>query len=109
MKLDILLQQRTLFFRDTCFQLLTFNMNFRKNLASSDNPFRCFNSSPEMICLVLMYGRFPLSPRNIRGPFDRRGIVTCRETLRLWWIGFGPIFAGDIGRQRISRMRGLRH
>ena len=25
------------------------------------NPFRCFNSSPEVIRLVMMYVRFPLS------------------------------------------------
>jgi len=29
--------------------------------------------------------------------------------VRIWWNRFGPMFAGDIRRQRISRMRGFRH
>lgn len=32
-----------------------------------------------------------------------------RETVRFWWNRFGPMFAADIRRQRVSRMRGLRH
>ena len=27
----------------------------------------------------------------------------------MWWNRFGPLFAGDIRRQRVSRMRGFRH
>jgi transposase-like protein len=27
----------------------------------------------------------------------------------LWWNRFGPLFAGDIRRQRVSAMRGFRH
>ena len=27
----------------------------------------------------------------------------------IWWNRFGPMFAGDIRRQRVSRMRGFRH
>nr|WP_246202802.1 hypothetical protein [Sphingomonas lacunae] len=40
------------------------------------NPFRCFNSSPEVIRLVvLMYVRFPLSLRNVEELlFDVSGI-----------------------------------
>ncbi len=38
-----------------------------------------------------------------------RGIDICHETVRLWWNRFGPLFAGDIRRQRVSRMRGFRH
>ncbi len=30
------------------------------------------------------------------------------ETVRFWWNRFGPLFAGDIRRQRVSRMRGFR-
>lgn len=29
--------------------------------------------------------------------------------MRLWWSRFGPLFAGEIRRQRINRMRGFRH
>ena len=72
-------------------------------------PFRYFNSSPEVIRLVVMlYVRFPLSLRNVEDLLLERGIDICHETVRLWWNRFGPIFAADIRRQRVSRMRGLR-
>jgi putative transposase len=29
--------------------------------------------------------------------------------VRLWWNRFGPMFAADIRRQRVSRMKGFRH
>jgi putative transposase len=74
------------------------------------SPFRCFNSSPEVIRLVvMMYVRFPLSLRNVEDLLFERGIDICHETVRMWWNRFGPMFAGDIRRQRISRMRGFRH
>ena len=74
------------------------------------SPFRRFNSSPEVIRLVvLMYVRFPLSLRNVEDLLFERGIDICHETVRLWWNRFGPLFAGDIRRQRVSRMRGFRH
>ena len=38
-----------------------------------------------------------------------RGIDICHETVRLWWNRFGPMFAADIRRQRVSRMRGFPH
>ena len=38
-----------------------------------------------------------------------RGIDICHKTVRLWWIRFGPMFAGEVDRQRVSRMRGFRH
>lgn len=74
-----------------------------------DNPFRSFSSSPEVIRLVvMMYVRFPLSLRNVEDLLFERGIDICHETVRLWWNRFGPKFAADIRRQRISRMRGFR-
>ena len=74
------------------------------------NPFRYFHSSPEVIRLVvLMYVRFPLSLRNVEDLLYERGIDLCYETVRLWWNRFGPLFAADIRRQRVSRMRGFRH
>ena len=40
-----------------------------------DNPFRYFNSSPEVIRLVVMiYVRFPLSLRNVEDLLAERGI-----------------------------------
>ncbi len=74
------------------------------------SPFRYFNSSPEVIRLaVLMYVRFPLSLRNVEDLLFERGVDICHETVRLWWNRFGPLFAGDIRRACMSRMRGFRH
>lgn len=76
----------------------------------TDSPFRYFNSSPEIIRLaVMMYVRFPLSLRNVEDLLFERGIDISHETVRYWWNRFGPLFAADIRRQRISRMRGFRH
>ncbi|MEW9855749.1 IS6 family transposase [Novosphingobium sp. M1R2S20] len=74
------------------------------------SPFRYFNSSPEVIRLVvLMYVRFPLSLRNVEDLLFERGIDICHETVRLWWNRFGPMFAGEVRRKRVSCMRGFRH
>jgi putative transposase len=78
-------------------------------MSKSDNPFRYFNSSPEVIRLVVMlYARFPLSLRNAEDLLFERGIDIWHETMRLWWNRFGPMFAADIRRQQVSRMRGFR-
>jgi len=75
--------------------------------AVPDPPIR---SAPEVIRLaVLMYVRFPPSLRNVEDLLFERGIDLCHETVRLWWNRFGPIFAAEIRRQRVSRMRGVRH
>ena len=82
----------------------------RKSRAKPPSPFKGFNSSPEVIRLVvLMYVRFPLSLRNVEDLLFERGIDICHETVRFWWNRFGPLFAADIRRQRVSRMRGFRH
>jgi len=73
------------------------------------SPFRYFNSSPEVIRLVvMMYVRFPLSLRNVEDLLFERGLDICHETVRFWWNRFGPMFAAGIKRQRVSRMRGFR-
>ena len=73
------------------------------------SPFRYFNSSPEVIRLaVLMYVKYPLSLRNVEDLLHERGIDISYETVRHWWNRFGPLFATDIQRQRMSRMRGMR-
>ncbi len=82
----------------------------RKSRAKAPSPFRHFNSSPEVIRLVvMMYVRFPLSLRNVEDLLFERGIDLCHETVRFWWNRFGPMFAGDIRRQRVSRMLDFRH
>jgi putative transposase len=74
------------------------------------SPFRYFNSSPGVIRLVvLMCVRYPLSLRNVEDLRVKRGIDICHETVRLWGNRFGPLFAGDMRRARVSRMRGYRH
>ncbi len=74
------------------------------------SPFSYFNSSPEVIRLVvMMYVRFPLSLRNVEDLLFERGIDICHETVRHWWNRFGPLFAADIKHQRISRMKGYTH
>ena len=57
----------------------------------------------------MMYVRYPLSLRNVEDLLFERGIDISHETVRFWWNRFGPMFAGDIRRQRISHMRGFRH
>ena len=47
------------------------------------NPFRDFNSSPEIIRLtVMMYVRYPLSLRQVEDILFERGIDICHETAR---------------------------
>ncbi len=66
------------------------------------NPFRYFNSSPEVIRLtVMMYIRFPLSLRQVEDLLHERGIDICHETVRFWWNRFGPMFAAEIRKRRI--------
>lgn len=57
----------------------------------------------------MMYVCFPLSLRNVENLLFDRGIDMSHETVRHWWKRFGPMFADDIRRQRVSRMRGFRH
>ena len=66
------------------------------------NPFRYFNSSPEVIRLaVMMYIRFALSLRQVEDLLSERGIDICHETVWFWWNRFGPLFAAQIRRRRV--------
>src|ERR1700712_4045703 len=74
------------------------------------NPFRYFNSSPEVIRLVvMMYVKYPLSLRNVEDLLAERGIDVSYETVRFWWNRFGPMFAAQIRRKRVDRMRAFTH
>lgn len=78
----------------------------RKSRAKPASPFKHFNSSPEVIRLVvMMYVRFPLSLRNVEDLLFERGINVCHETVQLWWNRFGPLFAADIKRQQADFQR----
>ena len=70
------------------------------------NLFRYFNSSPEVIRLVvMMYVRYPLSLRNVEDLLAERGIDISHETVRFWWNRFGPMFADEIRKRRVAHMR----
>src|SRR5215472_17251514 len=71
------------------------------------NLFRYFNSSPEMIRLVvMMYVRYPLSLRNVEALLAERGIDICHETVRYWWNRFGPTFAAAIRKRWVAHLCG---
>jgi len=73
-------------------------------------PFYRFNSSPEIIRLVvMMYVKFPLSLRNAEDLLHERGIDICHETVRFWWNRFGPLFAGEVRRKRVDHTRAYTH
>ena len=80
----------------------------RRSRAKPPSPFRYFHSSPELIRqVVMLYIRFPLSLRNVEDLLFERGYDLCHETVRLWWNRFGPIFAGENRRRRVSAVRGF--
>lgn len=68
------------------------------------SPSHYFNSSHEVIRLVVkMHVRFSLNLWKVEDLLAERGIEICHETVRPWWNRFGPLFAVDIKRRRISR------
>ena len=68
------------------------------------NPFRYFNSSPEIIRnVVMLYVRYPLSLRQVEDILFEPGTDICHETVRYWWNRFGPLFAAEIRKRRIDR------
>ena len=70
------------------------------------NPFRYFNSSPEVIRLVvMMYVKYPLSLRNVEDLLAERGIDIGHETVRFLWNRFGPMFAAEIRKKRVAHTR----
>ena len=70
------------------------------------SPFRYFNSSPEVIRLVvMMYVRYPLSLRNVEDFLAERGIDISHETVRFWWNRFGPMSAAEIRKNRVALLR----
>ncbi len=64
------------------------------------DPFRFFNSSPEVIRLVvMMYVKYPLSLRNVEDLLAERGIDISHETVRFWWM----TEVGIADRQEVGR------
>ncbi len=56
----------------------------------------------------MLYVRFPLSLRNVEDLLHERGIEVSHETVRFWWHRFGPMFASEIRKRRIERMKSSR-
>ena len=70
------------------------------------NPFRYFNSSPEVIRLVvMMYVRYPLSLRIVEDLLAERGIDISHETVRFWWNRLAQSSPPRSARQRVAHMR----
>jgi hypothetical protein len=70
-------------------------------------PFYRFNSSPEIIRLVvMMYVKIPAVPSQCGGPLAERGIEVCYETVRFWWNRFGPMFAAEVRRKGADKLTG---
>ena len=68
---------------------------------TTNNPFKCFKTSPEIIRLAVMYYvRYPLSFRQVEDILHGRGIDICHETVRYWVERFGSKFAREIRRNR---------
>ena len=67
------------------------------------NPFRSFDSSPEIIRLtVILYIRYPLSLRQVEDILFERGIDICHETVRFWPNRFGPMIAAGIRKRGVN-------
>lgn len=58
-----------------------------------------------MRLVVLMYVRFQLSLRNVKDLVFERGTDNCHEAVGQCCNHLGPLFAADIKRQRVNRMR----
>ena len=56
----------------------------------------------------MLYVRFNLSLRNVEDLLHERGIEVSHETVRFWWQRFGPMFAAEIRRKRVTGVRSSR-
>ena len=73
------------------------------------SPFRYFKTSPEIIRLAVMYYvRFPLSLRNVEDLLHERGVDVSHESIRFWWLRFGPMFASEIRKRRTEGLKSSR-
>ncbi len=73
---------------------------------TQQSPFWYFKTSPEMIRLaVTLYVRFLVSVRNAEDLLHERGIEVSHETIRHWWMRFGPVFPAEIRRKRVGQLR----
>ena len=52
----------------------------------------------------MLYVRFPLSLRNVEDLLHERGIEVSPESVRFWWMRFGPMFSSEIRRKWIGQI-----
>ena len=70
------------------------------------DPFKYFKSSTDIIRLaVMLCVRFPLSQRNVEDLLHERGVDVSYGTVRYCWNRFGPMFASEIRRKRVQKLR----
>ncbi len=67
-------------------------------MAKPTNPLRYFDSSPVIRTV-----------RNVEDLLAERCIDICHKTARPWWNRFGPMFADEIRRKRVQKMRAFNH
>ncbi len=76
---------------------------------SQHSPFPYFKTSPKVIRLaVMLYIRSPFLLRNVEDLLHERGIEVSHETVRFWWLRFGPVFASEIRKRRVGQLRSSR-
>lgn len=51
-----------------------------------------------------MYAHLPLGLGRVEDLLFERGTDICHDTVRIWWNKFGPMFAGEVRRHRVSGM-----
>lgn len=53
----------------------------------------------------MLYVRYPLLLRNVEDLLCKRGIEISHQAARFWWNGSGQLFATEIRRWRVNRIR----
>ncbi len=67
------------------------------------SPFKWFETRSEIIRLaVMLYVRFPVSLRHIEDLLHERGVDVSHESFRFWRRRFGPVFALEIRKGRVT-------
>lgn len=70
---------------------------------TNPNPFKGFQSSPEIIRLaVMMYIRFPHSLKNVGDLLYELGFDVRHKAVRYWWRRSGRDFALEVWKRRID-------
>ena len=72
------------------------------------NTYKRHRFPPDIISYaVWLYYRFNLSHRDIEDLLAERGITVTRESIRLWCMKFGALYARRLKRKYLAYYRGL--